>query len=63
MKQAKIKRIIGKICISILIVLITGLISGFVLEAGLSIIQTLGILLGIVLLILITRTAVYWGGL
>ena len=63
MKQAKIKRIIGKICISILIVLITGLISGFVLEAGLSIIQTLGILLGIVLLILITWTAVYWGGL
>ena len=63
MNQYNIKRIIGKICVIILIALFVCLIIGFILEAGFSTIQALCIILGIDLFVLIVRTAVYWSGL
>ena len=63
MNQYRIKQIIGKICIGIVLLVILILISGFILEAGCSIIQAWGILLGIALFILICSLAVKWGNL
>ena len=63
MNQYNIKRIIGKICIGIVLLVILILIAGFLLEAGCSIIQTLGIVFGIALFILICSLAVNWGDL
>ena len=63
MNQYNIKRVIGKICIGIVFLVILILISGFILEAGCSIIQTLGIVFGIALFILACSLAVNWGDL
>lgn len=66
MNQSKIydiKRIIGKICIGIVFLVILILISGFILEAGYSIIQTLVFVVGVGLFIIICCLAVNWGDL
>jgi len=63
MNQYRIKQIIGKICIGIVFLVILILISGFILETGCSIMQTIGIVLGIALFILICSLAVNWGDL
>lgn len=63
MNQYIIKRIIGKICIGIVLLVILTVIAGFVLMAGYSIIQTLGIVFSIALFILICSLAVNWGDL
>ena len=63
MNQYRIKQIIGKICIGIVFLVILILIAGFILEAGCSIIQTLGIVFGIALFIFICSLAVNWGDL
>lgn len=63
MNQYRIKQIIGKICIGIVFSIILTVIAGFILATECSIIQTLGIVLGIALFILICNLAVNWGDL
>ena len=63
MNQANIKRIIGKLCIVILIVSVVGLISGILLYARFSIIQVLCVILGTTLVFFIAWAAVNWGDL
>ena len=63
MNQYRIKQIIGKICVGIVFLVILIVISGYILATGLSIIKTLGIVLGIALFIFICSLAVNWGDL
>ena len=63
MNQAKIKRIIGKICIGILITIIASFIVVIILECGFSIVEILWGMIITILFILIVLAAVLWGNL